>query len=224
MRIAAFVLIAALAAAGCRSVPEASRADAAFASYLQAVRAGAPLASGAAAVADAELADVAPAERCGPASSAAQAQRALALALAASDADESLAREEVALALLDRGCPGYSKAKIPVLLHQAQLHSQRGDATALAACARRAQALEPTGLTANRLQDWPLLRQQGELLELIGDFAGAARIERGLLDAKLQILAADHPQVAASRARIATLEARERQLPPVGAAPPDPAR
>jgi hypothetical protein len=81
--------------------------------------------------------------------------------------------------------------------------------------------VEP-GLAATRLGDWSLLRQLEALYEQGGDFAGALRVERSLLAAKLQILDEPHPQIAASRARIAELE-RLGGNPPVGAAP-DPAR
>jgi hypothetical protein len=202
-------------------VPGDAQADA-VRGYVEAVRAGAPAEEQAAALADAQLARAEPQELRRVARGAARQQHEL--ALASGDPDEAVAREELALALLARGCPACARERIPVLLHLTQLYTQRGDAVGLAQSARRARALEPTGLDAARLGDWSLLRQQSELCERVGDFAGATRIERALLDAKLQILAADHPQVAASRARIAELERRERELPPPGAAPPDAVR
>jgi hypothetical protein len=217
----ALSLIAALLFASCRSVPDASGADAVLGAYVQSVRSGTADEAGAAAVSAAELAGTPPEELRSAARAA--ARRHHERALASPDADEALARETVALALLARGCPRCVREQIPVLLHLAQLEQARADAGALARIAESARGLEPTGLDAAQLGDWPLLRQQSELCERIGDFATAARIEQALLAAKLQILAADHPQVAASRARIAELERRALEPPPVGAAPRDPA-
>jgi len=145
-------------------------------------------------------------------------------ALASSDPAQALALEESADALLAAACPTCARERIPVLLHLAQLYAARGDRDGLTSCALRARSAG-RNLDASRLGDWPLLRDQSALYERTGELARAVQIERSLLDAKLQIVGNSHPQVAASRARIAQLELRRAaDPPPVGAAPPDPAR
>lgn len=221
MRVALVTVVAALLVWSCRSVPDVEPSEAQLSAYRQTLGNGTASSDAAAAVARAELASIEAEQRIPWVRSSARRQHEL--ARAASDPDEALAREELAWALLAQACPGCARERLPVLLQIAKLHAQRGDAAGLASCAARLGGAEPD-LDARRLNDWPLLRQQGELYEQLGEFARAAQIERSLLDAKLQVLDASHPQVAASRARIAQLELRSLEPPPVGAAPPDPAR
>jgi hypothetical protein len=196
--------------------------EAQLSAYRQALGSGSASTDAAASVARAELASIEPERRIAWARSAARRQHEL--ALAAADRDEALAREELAWALLVGACPRCARERLPVLLQLARLHARRGDGAGLTSCAARLASAEPPDLDAGHLNDWPLLRQQGELYEQLGLFARAAQIERSLLGAKLQVLDASHPQVAASRERIAQLELRSAEPPPVGAAPPDPAR
>jgi len=142
--------------------------------------------------------------------------------LASADTVEAAARAEAADALLVRACPSCARERIPVLVQLSLLYASRGDAESLARCVARAHEVGRS-LDATRLSDWPLLRELGALYERAGDYAGALQVERDILAAKLQILDEPHPQIAASRARIAELS-RLGGTPPVGAAPPDPAR
>jgi hypothetical protein len=221
MRAALAALGAALLSTGCQSVPGGSRADAALNAYRQALSSGSAGAQQLEAAVDAELAGVDAGAL--PAAARAAARRQHELALSAGP-DESLAREEVAWALLERGCASCSRERIAVLAQLARLHEQRGDPVGLESCAARARRLDARDLSAERLGDWPALEQLAGLCERLGDFERAVRIERSLLYAKLQILDAAHPRVAASRARVAELERRALETPPVGAAPADPAR
>jgi hypothetical protein len=199
-------LIALALAAGCLTSGDGARIESELDAYRGALSRGDASSAPAEAIARAELARLDEPER-------AAAGRALALryhgeALASRDPAGALARDEVAYALLDRTCPDCARQRIPVLLNLARIYAERGERAGLARCAERARSLAPHGLEARNLSDWPLLRRLAELQELLGDFAAAARIERGILDAKLQILDASHPQVAASRERIAELERR----------------
>jgi hypothetical protein len=222
MRPRLLAVMSALLVGSCRSVPQMQPSELQLGVYRQALGNGSAGADAAAAVARSELASIDPEQRIAWARSAARRQHEL--ALSAADPEEALAREQLAWALLIEACPGCARDRLPVLLQLTRIHAQRGDAAGLASCAARLASAEPRDLDAGRLNDWPLLRQQGELYEQLGLFARAAQIERSLLDAKLQVLDASHPQVAASRARIAQLELRSAEPPPVGAAPPDPAR
>jgi hypothetical protein len=213
---------AALLVWSCRSVPDVEPSEAQLAAYRQALSNHAASAAAASSVARAELASLEPEQRIPWSRGAARRQHELALASA--DPGEALAREELAWALLLEGCPRCGRERLPVLLQLARLHAERGDQAGLTSCAVRMDGIGIRELDPGKLNDWPLLRQAGELYELLGEFARAAQIERLLLDAKLQVLDASHPQVAASRARIAQLELRSAEPPPVGAAPPDAAR
>jgi hypothetical protein len=218
LRLATAGLIALFAVPACRSAPDPAERE--LAAYRQALVGGSAVAGTADAVARAELERLDPRERA--AAARARAREYHAQAAASADPIDALAREEVADALLARSCPTCARERIPVLLQLARLYAQRADAAGLAHTGVRTRALEAHELDAERLTDWSLLKQLGELCEKVGDFERAARIERSLLDAKLQILDAAHPQVTASRARIAELERRahERGTGEIPAGPP----
>jgi hypothetical protein len=135
----------------------------------------------------------------------AEAARLHARSRAASEPRQAIEDAEAADRWLAAACANCARERLPVLLRLAELYAQAQERAQLATLPpRAARAID--GLSATRLSDWSLLRDASRLFEQSGDFASAIRIERGMLDAKLQILDTAHPQVGASRARIAELE------------------
>jgi hypothetical protein len=135
----------------------------------------------------------------------AEAARLHARSLATSDPVQAIGDAEGADGWLAGACASCARERLPVLLRLAELYSQQRDAEQLATLPPRATRAIGT-LSPTRLSDWSMLRDASRLFELCGEFASAIRIEQGMLDAKLQILDASHPQVGAARARIAELE------------------
>jgi len=134
----------------------------------------------------------------------AQAAQLHARALQEGDTASAIEHGEAADRWIAAACPHCARERLPVLLRLAELYVQTGDPRLASLPQRGTRAI--AGLSPTRLSDWSLLRDASRLFELSGDFASAIRVERGMLDAKLQILAASHPQVGVSRARIAELE------------------
>lgn len=134
-----------------------------------------------------------------------EAARLLERSRSGADPARAIEDAEAADRWLAQSCAICARERLPVLLRLAELYAESAQPAKLATLPpRAARAIET--LSSTRLSDWAALRDASRLLERAGDFRGAIRIEQGMLDAKLQILDAAHPQVGASRARIAELE------------------